>query len=724
MPKRVKTVDLTKLSPTCNKVSFEINKLDALHLEIETGEVIKSDTKVELFIMKPDNQLVSETITTISGSTVKVDVKNGALDVAGMAIGRIKLSDSDGIVSTAPFYFTINDSFTNDEAIINSVGVEIFEDLLNRLENLENGTSSAPGTPGTSTPSTQQIAQIETNKTNIATLKELIGDSNSGLVKAVADNASQLDTKTTELDNKINEVATTGTTIEAVQSKVGEMAEQGLIQAYTLGDNTVEPKKTTFFNEHKGRNLLNPANINFGTWLGNSTSGTTATKEPIANSGWNSFRAIEIEPSKDYVFITNTGFFTSNNSNYSYWYDADGNAISVFEFAGVVTSPSNAKYVRASFKGERNAIYGVYQASGLVAHEDYHEPYYTFDISYLPKEEDNRKKTKNLFDEGAITLNSYLPNGNLSGNNNGWKVSDFIEVKSNTDYVLSQQYSTCTINSNFCWFYDENKAVISAITTNPFTTPSNCKYVRFSIQNEVTYMQLEQGTEIGYYIPYGYEEDYRELLKSPLLGKKYCPIGDSITASGWGYELARQTGMVINNYNAIGGTTVSGAYDGTTNMCGTTRIQATPSDTEIITIMGGSNDWSQQSQGDGIPLGDMTDIKIGEDKILDRITFTGCYKLMLNRLYRQCPNAQIFILEQTYRYLEDTDRAIPLDAFRKRTLEIAYEYGYPVIHMKQKCGFNEMNYENYYIDVIHPNGTTGRKRIIEVVKSGILSTIQ
>ena len=35
MPKRVKTIDLTKLSPTCNKVSFEINKLDELHLEIK-----------------------------------------------------------------------------------------------------------------------------------------------------------------------------------------------------------------------------------------------------------------------------------------------------------------------------------------------------------------------------------------------------------------------------------------------------------------------------------------------------------------------------------------------------------------------------------------------------------------------------------------------------------------------------------------------------------------
>ncbi len=565
----------------------------------------------------------------------------------------------------------------------------------------------------------QLINKIEDNKNQIN--KKVSNETFENKVNVIN---SQLVNKTTELDNKINEVATTGTTTKAVQSKVKEMAEQGLIQAYTLGDNTVEPKKTTFFNVHKGRNLLNPNNIDFGTWLGNNVGGTTAAKEASENSSWNSFKAIEVEPDKDYVFLIDGGMFTSSNSNYSYWYDGSGTAISMFNFGSVVTSPSNAKYVRGSFKGTKTSIYGLYQASGVVAHEDYREPYYTFDISYLPKEEENKKMTKNLFDEEAITLNSYLPGGGLSGNNYGWKVSDFIEVNSNTDYVLSQQYSTYTINSNYCWFYDENKTFISAITTNPFTTPSNCKYVRFSIQNEVTYMQLEEGIEIGYYIPYGYEEDYRELLKSPLLGKKYCPIGDSITASGWGYELARQTGMVINNYNAIGGTTVSGAYDGTTNMCGTTRIQATPSNTEIITIMGGSNDWSQQSQGSGIPLGEMTDIKIGEDKVLDRITFTGCYKLMLNRLYKQCPNAQIFILEQTYRYLEDTDRVIPLDDFRKRTLEIAYEYGYPVIHMKQKCGFNEMNYEDYYIDVIHQNRTTGRKRIIEVVKSGILSTIQ
>lgn len=653
-----------------------------------------TEKSVRVYGIKPDgtkifNDLV---INDVKKGYCTLKLTNQMLAIAGLVKLELVIYSGNKKLSSIPFMLNVISSLNSDDAVVST----------NEFTSLMNGLAA--------------LSEYDIYKSNAKQVP--------GIKEEVSNLSSQLDTKTTELDNKINEVATTGTTTEAVQSKVEEMAEQGLIQAYTLGDNTVEPKKTTFFNEHKGRNLLNPNNIDFGTWLGNSTSGTSATKEPIANANWNSFRAIEIEPNKDYVFITNVGFFTGSNANYSYWYDASGNTISMFEFAGVVTSPSNAKYVRASFKGETNAIYGVYQASGLVAHEDYCEPYYTFDISYLPKEEDNRKKTKNLFDEGVITLDSYLPSGNLSGNSNGWKVSDYIEVNSNTDYVLSQQYTIYNFNSDFCWFYDENKTVISSINDNPFTTPSNCKYIRFSFQNEVTYMQLEEGTEIGYYIPYGYEEDYIELLKSPLLGKKYCPIGDSITASGWGYEFARQTGMVINNYNAIGGTTVSGAYDGTTNMCGTTRIQATPSDTEIITIMGGSNDWSQQSQGSGIPLGDMTDIKIGEDKVLDRITFTGCYKLMLNRLYRQCPNAQIFILEQTYRYLEETDRAVPLEEFREKTRQISYEYGYPLIQMKQKCGFNEMNYQDYYIDIIHPNSTTGRKRIIEVVKSGILSTIQ
>ena len=491
----------------------------------------------------------------------------------------------------------------------------------------------------------------------------------------------------------------------------------------TVQDRSIDPAKTTFFKKISGRNLLNPANIDFGTWLGNSTSGTTATKDPITNSAWNSFKAIEVEPNTEYIFVVNNAYLSGSNSLYSYWYDDAGNAISVFSFSGVVTSPSNAKYVRASFKSATTGTFGVYEGNKIPIYEEYVEPRYLFDSNYLEKEEEEVKKTKNLFNPNDVTYDAFLSSGNVSGNSYGWKVSGLIEVEPNTQYYLSKKYSSHPLQ--YSYYYDENKTMISQITGgNPFTTPENCKYVRFSIQNEIDYIQLEKGAEIGYYIPYGKEEDYRELLDSPLLGKKYCPIGDSITASGWGYELARQTGMVINNYNAIGGTTVCGAYDGESNMCGTTRIEATPSDTEIITIMGGSNDWSQQSQGDGIPVGDLDDCTIGSTDTLSNITFAGCYQLMLNRLYAQCPNAQVFILEQTYRYLEETDRTVPLETFREMTRKIAYKYGYPIIYTYQKSGINEMNYQDFYSDVIHPYKALGQKRLIEVIKSGLLSVIR
>lgn len=43
-----------------------------------------------------------------------------------------------------------------------------------------------------------------------------------------------------KIDARFKEIAETGTTIETVQNKVQERSEKGLIQAYTLGDGTVD----------------------------------------------------------------------------------------------------------------------------------------------------------------------------------------------------------------------------------------------------------------------------------------------------------------------------------------------------------------------------------------------------------------------------------------------------------------------------------------------------
>ena len=60
--------------------------------------------------------------------------------------------------------------------------------------------------PVTGGATTEQANQIEANKTNIATLKELVGDSSSGLVKAVTDNTLQLEDKANK--NEISNLQT------------------------------------------------------------------------------------------------------------------------------------------------------------------------------------------------------------------------------------------------------------------------------------------------------------------------------------------------------------------------------------------------------------------------------------------------------------------------------------------------------------------------------------
>lgn len=67
-------------------------------------------------------------------------------------------------------------------------------------------------------------------------IEQLSSETIPSLNKLVDDNK-------TELLSKINEVASTGTTVETVQNKVQDLATKGLIQSYTLADKTINFKK-------------------------------------------------------------------------------------------------------------------------------------------------------------------------------------------------------------------------------------------------------------------------------------------------------------------------------------------------------------------------------------------------------------------------------------------------------------------------------------------------
>lgn len=135
MPKRIHKIvlDSNKSAPL-----FEINKLDSLHLEVEVTEVeTLENAEVELFFKKSDGTLVSEIISEKEQNILKIDVKNGALDVPGIVVGQAKITEEDGNISSHMFKFNIKNSITSDDAIVNEMGIGAIEELKKKIDNAQ-----------------------------------------------------------------------------------------------------------------------------------------------------------------------------------------------------------------------------------------------------------------------------------------------------------------------------------------------------------------------------------------------------------------------------------------------------------------------------------------------------------------------------------------------------------------------------------------------------------
>lgn len=129
MPKRQYTIILNEETEKNNQ--FEINMLDSLLLKIEVEEVeTLDDATVELFFRKPNGIIVSEVITNKNQNIITIDVKNGALDVPGIVVGQIKITESDNTISTFKFRFFVRDTITSDDAELNHMSTSKVSKLL------------------------------------------------------------------------------------------------------------------------------------------------------------------------------------------------------------------------------------------------------------------------------------------------------------------------------------------------------------------------------------------------------------------------------------------------------------------------------------------------------------------------------------------------------------------------------------------------------------------
>ena len=103
---------------------------------------------------------------------------------------------------------------------------------------------------------------------------------------------------------------------------------------------------------------------------------------------------------------------------------------------------------------------------------------------------------KNLFN-GEWTEGYFIntANGTLA-ENSAYKYADYIEVEAEKTYTISAYLNTSYAVTGLMYaFYKADKTFISgASATATFTTPSNTKYIRFSLNKLLTNGQLEEGS--------------------------------------------------------------------------------------------------------------------------------------------------------------------------------------------------------------------------------------
>lgn len=121
-------------------------------------------------------------------------------------------------------------------------------------------------------------------------------------------------------------------------------------------------------------------------------------------------------------------------------------------------------------------------------------------------------------DETPFTIKKITSQGNVLYWSGYSGVNDFVKVKEKTTYKFSSNEinKVCYID-----YYDKNKNYLSRTGTavDYFTTPENCKYIKFAINLELipTNAQLMEGTIIKPYEPYK-----KKIINIDLKGNELC----------------------------------------------------------------------------------------------------------------------------------------------------------------------------------------------------------
>ena len=135
---------------------------------------------------------------------------------------------------------------------------------------------------------------------------------------------------------------------------------------------------------------------------------------------------------------------------------------------------------------------------------------------------------KNLFDKDNVEKNYRLDSNGLPMANNGFSLSDYIEVKPNTIYMISRNIISGYYN-NISEYNSDGTHLLrhyTNSTTFSITTQNTTKYLRISDATEnLNIIQLEKDTEATSYEPYQEQSTLIDMNKPNLANINDIQIG-------------------------------------------------------------------------------------------------------------------------------------------------------------------------------------------------------
>lgn len=209
--------------------------------------------------------------------------------------------------------------------------------------------------------------------------------------------------------------------------------------------------------------------------------------------------------------------------------------------------------------------------------------------------------------------------------------------------------------------------------------------------------------------------------------KKIACLGDSITegvnANGWQWhryidQWAKNNGIETTVVNlGIGGTSVcTSSYVTDTLKPFVNRLETIPTDADIVTIFGGTNDW-----GNNATLGTIDDTETS--------TFYGAYKHILEWIATNRPNAKVITMTPLKRYYRGSgttwvnaqttrnSKGNLLQDYARAVKEVSDLYAVPCVDLHNDSGLNpvlEIVRTKFMGDGLHPTAE-GNKRMYPII---------